>query len=71
MAKRTAGNKKIEAPEYRLSNVHPNHDKHLCHIVSLRNMKAVGQLAKGAQYLCAVCGRAAKHPTNLCVPVKI
>jgi len=54
-----------------LSDLHPDHEKHLCHIVGLRNMRTVGTLAKDAQYLCAICGRAAKNRINLCEPAKI
>lgn len=56
---------------YELSDLHPDHEKHLCHISSLRNMKTVGELAKDAQYVCIVCGRAAKSSVNLCEPGKI
>ncbi len=56
---------------HELSDLHPDHEKHLCHISSLRNMKTVGQLAKDAQYVCIVCGRAAKSALNLCEPGKI
>jgi hypothetical protein len=59
------------APDYELTDLHPDHEKHLCHISGLRNMKTVGQLAKDAQYVCIVCGRAAKSPSNLCEPGKI
>lgn len=71
MPKRTARNKKVKALKLQLGDEHPNHDKHLCHIVGLRNMKAAGRLAKDAQYLCAICGRAAKKQANLCMPVAI
>jgi len=64
--------KKVEMlPEYQLTDLHPNHEKHLCHIASLRNMKTVGVLAKDAQYICVICGRAAKSQINLCEPAKI
>jgi len=56
---------------FELVDFHPDHEKHLCHITSLRNMKTVGNLAKDAQYLCVACGRAAKYSTNLCEPSKI
>jgi hypothetical protein len=56
---------------YELTDLHPDHEKHLCHISSLRNMKTVGELAKDAKYVCIVCGRAAKEPVNLCEPAKI
>ncbi len=58
-------------PHYELSDMHPDHEKHLCHISSLRNMKTVGELAKNAQYVCIVCGRAAKSEVNLCEPGEI
>lgn len=54
-----------------LSDYHPNHDRHLCKMVELRNMKTVGKLAKGARYMCFLCGRAAKSKSNLCEPVEI
>jgi hypothetical protein len=62
---------KKESAAYDLSDLHPDHEKHLCHIVSLRNMKTAGALAKDAQYLCVVCGRAARSSQNLCEPGKI
>ena len=49
----------------------PQHDRHLCHILNLRNMKTAGRLAKNAQYICFVCGRAAKKAENLCQPEQI
>jgi hypothetical protein len=57
--------------EYELLDYHPDHEKHLCHITSLRNMKTVGMLAKDAQFLCVNCGRAAKDQKNLCEPAKL
>jgi hypothetical protein len=63
--------KNEDIQEYDLVDFHPDHEKHLCHITSLRNMKTVGQLAKNAQYLCVACGRAAKDRANLCEPAKI
>ena len=54
-----------------LSDLHPDHEKHLCHITSLRNMKTVGALSKDAQYLCVICGRAARRAVNLCEPAKL
>jgi len=62
---------KESTPEPELLDFHPDHEKHLCHITSLRNMKTVGKLAKDAQFLCVICGRAAKDPVNLCEPAKI
>ncbi len=63
--------KKEPTPEYPLTDLHPDHEKHLCHITGLRNMRTVGALAKDAQYICAICGRAAKNAVNLCEPAKI
>jgi hypothetical protein len=57
--------------DYQLTDLHPDHEKHLCHISSLRNMRTVGTLAKDAQYVCIICGRAAKNAVNLCEPAKI
>jgi hypothetical protein len=54
-----------------LADAHPNHEHHLCHILSLRNMKTAARLAKDAQYICFICGRAAKEAKNLCDPIKI
>jgi hypothetical protein len=58
-------------PDYQLTDLHPDHEKHLCHIAGLRNMRTVAALSKDAQYLCVICGRAAKHAVNLCEPAKI
>jgi hypothetical protein len=63
--------KAIEIDEILLADAHPNHENHLCHIISLRNMKRAAGLAKDAQYICFLCGRAAKNQENLCQPVKI
>jgi hypothetical protein len=54
-----------------LSDYHPNHDLHLCNVARLRNMKTVAALAKEAQYICFICGRAAKKKEHLCEPVAI
>jgi hypothetical protein len=59
------------AEDVALGDLHPDHDRHLCHIVGLRNMKTAGKLAKDAQHMCLICGRAAKSKKNLCEPVKI
>jgi hypothetical protein len=63
--------KKESIQRFELLDLHPDHEKHLCHITNLRNMKTVGKLAKDAQFLCAICGRAAKDQANLCEPAKI
>ena len=71
MAKKTgtALVKKTKTEEIRLGDAHPDHDRHLCHVVGLRNMKTAGRLAKDAQHICIICGRAAKNRKNLCEPV--
>ena len=65
--------KKAAAVDYKLSlsDYHVHHDHHLCNIVALRNMKTAAVLAKDAQYICFICGRAAKDKKNLCAPVEI
>jgi len=63
--------KKVEVQQFQLTDLHPDHEKHLCHIIGLRNMKTAGALAKDAQYICGICGRAAKSAINLCEPAKI
>ena len=63
--------KKEPIQEYRLIDEHPDHDRHLCHITNERNMKTLGELAKNAQFLCVICGRAARKEENLCEPAKI
>jgi len=70
--KKEVKSKKVKSSDaYKLEDNHPDHDKHLCHIVGLRNMKTVANLSKDAQYICIACGRAAKNMKNLCGPVKI
>jgi hypothetical protein len=54
-----------------LSDYHPNHDQHLCSILTFRNMKTLARLSKDAKYICFICGRAAKHKRHLCAPVEI
>ena len=50
---------------------HEGHDNHLCELVSKRDMLTVANLAKGAKYLCHICGRAAAQPDSLCEPIEI
>ena len=63
--------KGVDVEEISLQDECPEHDRHLCHIINLRNMKSAGSLSKDAQFLCFICGRAAKEAQNLCQPVKI
>ena len=69
MAKKAT--KKRTVPEHRLFTKHTGHSKHLCSLVSRREMDTVATLAKGANYVCHICGRAAAKPDNLCEPVEI
>ncbi len=64
--KRDTGNEK-----YKLEDCHPDHDKHMCHFMDLRNLKTVAKLVKDSQYICFICGRAAKNKKNLCEPINI
>lgn len=77
---KTQGTKKKERAlrrepkiDYKISlyDYHPNHDLHMCKIVSVRNMKTVAEFAKDAKYICFICGRAAKKKEHLCEPVAI
>jgi hypothetical protein len=47
------------------------HQNHLCYLSRKRELAMVGKLAKGSQYMCLLCGRAAENPKNLCMPYKI
>ena len=67
----TPKGKPVAISVMQLTDVHPNHENHLCHIISLRNMRTAAKLAKDAQYICFLCGRAAKDEKNLCDPIKI
>ena len=71
--KSIAAAKKKSTVDYKmpLADYHPNHDKHLCKIVEVRNMQTAGKLAKDARYICFLCGRAAKNKDNLCEPVEL
>ena len=71
MKKKAAKARTSKKPEFQLSNECPNLDKHLCHVVALRNMKTAAQLSQGAAYICAICGRVAKKQINLCAPFAI
>jgi hypothetical protein len=71
MAKKVTKTKDVTNAEFPLDDWHPDHDKHLCHVVNLRNMKTAAKLAKDAQNICFLCGRAAKKEENLCEPLKI
>ena len=46
------------------------HEKHMCELTKAKKMGEVKKLAKGANYVCAACGRAAASSENLCKPEK-
>ena len=64
VAKRT-----VEA--HKLTKSHTGHSQHLCDLVANRKMDRVAELAKGAKYVCDICGRAAAKAANLCEAVEI
>ena len=66
-----AAKKKRVVREHQLFKRHMGHSQHLCALVSRRMMDRVAELAKGAKYLCHICGRAAGKASNLCEPVEI
>ncbi|UCD59194.1 MAG: hypothetical protein JSV16_03475 [Candidatus Hydrogenedentota bacterium] len=57
--------------EHKLAKIHSGHANHLCELTSKRRMDKVGRLAKNAQYVCHICGRAAARAANLCEPVAL
>jgi len=46
------------------------HAKHMCELTKAKKFEEIKRLAKGAQYICAACGRAAAKSENLCKPEK-
>jgi len=64
MAKRT-----VKA--HKLFKSHTGHASHMCELVAKRKMDKVATLAKGAKYVCHICGRAAAKGSSLCEPVEI
>jgi hypothetical protein len=63
--------KKMTVPEHKLMKSHGGHGNHLCELTAKRQMDKVGRLAKNAQYVCHICGRAAAKAANLCEPVEL
>jgi hypothetical protein len=63
--------KKRTVPEHKLMKAHGGHSQHLCDLVAKRKMDRVASLAKGAKYVCHICGRAAAKASNVCEPVEI
>ena len=63
--------KKMTVQEHKLMKSHGGHANHLCELTSKRQMDKVGRLAKNAQYVCHICGRAAAKAANVCEPVEL
>jgi hypothetical protein len=57
--------------EHKLFEEHVGHAQHMCDLVAKRKMAQVARLAKGAKYVCHICGRAAAKGENLCEPVEV
>jgi len=66
-----AKSSKMVAREHKLFETHAGHAQHLCDLVAKRKMAQVARLAKGAKYVCHICGRAAAKASNLCEPIEI
>lgn len=62
---------KMVSPEHELLEDCAGHASHMCEMVAKRQMAKVGRLAKGANYICHICGRAAAKGSNLCEPVAL
>ena len=69
MAKKDAG--KSGGSGQTLTKKCPGHAKHMCELVRMRNMDEVARLAKDAQSICHICGRAAAKASNLCEGIPI
>ena len=70
-AKATKKTKSRSASKSALTARHTNHQNHICELVRKRDMAKAAALAKGAKYLCRICGRAAARGANLCEAVRI
>jgi DNA-binding MurR/RpiR family transcriptional regulator len=57
--------------EHKLFTSHTGHANHMCELVAKRQMDKAATLAKGAKYICHICGRASARATNVCEPVEI
>jgi hypothetical protein len=63
--------KKTVSPEHALYAKHTGHGQHLCELTAKREMSKVAKFAKGARYMCHICGRAAAKADHLCEPVEL
>jgi hypothetical protein len=48
-----------------------HHDNHLCSLAMRKQMLSLARLAINAQYICALCGRAAANAENVCSPINL
>ena len=48
-----------------------HYDDHLCSLAMRKQMLTLARLVKDAQYVCALCGRAAAKGENLCSPIHL
>lgn len=75
MAKKTADRKAVKSAKSEskspFGGPHTGHQHHMCELVRKRDLASAAKYAKGANYLCRICGRAAAKPANLCEPVEI
>ena len=56
---------------HKLFTSHTGHANHMCELTAKRQMDKVATLAKGAKFVCHICGRAAASADNVCEPVEI
>ncbi|MFQ6131297.1 MAG: hypothetical protein ACE5R4_04620 [Armatimonadota bacterium] len=63
--------KKRIVKAHKLFKEHKGHGQHLCELTAKRQMDKVATLAKGAKYLCHICGRGAAKASALCEAVEI
>jgi hypothetical protein len=62
---------KLTVKQHRLTSAHKGHASHMCELVAKRKMADVAKLAKGAKYVCHICGRAAAQASSLCEAVEL
>lgn len=71
MKRKKEAKAKITKIEASLSDSHPGHESHICHLTEKRKMQTIARLSKDAKFICFICGRAAKSKNNLCSPMEI
>jgi hypothetical protein len=72
MKTRTEGRKSFMP---KINFPHAGHENHLCYLHNLGLLEAdldhYKDLVQGAQFICKMCGRAAKNADSLCKPEKL